>query len=86
MNKELDEQNESKAYLCGRLFAFICKLQFKAQSEFSSLSEGEFIWKIANAYCYLRDGFTICSLSLFLIYRDILSQQYTHHPAWRFRC
>ena len=36
MNKELDEQNESKAYLCGRLFAFICKLQFKAQGEVNS--------------------------------------------------
>ena len=30
MKKELDEQNESKAYLCGRLFALICKLQYKA--------------------------------------------------------
>ena len=30
MKKELDEQNESKAYLCGRLFAFICLLQYKA--------------------------------------------------------
>lgn len=30
MKRELDEQNESKAYLCGRLFALICKLQYKA--------------------------------------------------------
>lgn len=30
MKKELDEKNESKAYLCGRLFALICKLQYKA--------------------------------------------------------
>ena len=30
MKKELDEQNESKAYLCGRLFALICLLQYKA--------------------------------------------------------
>ena len=30
MKKELDEQNESKAYLCGRLFALICQLQYKA--------------------------------------------------------
>lgn len=33
MKNELDEQNASKAYLCGRLFALICKLQFKAQGE-----------------------------------------------------
>lgn len=36
MKKELDEQNESKAYLCGRLFALICKLQYKAQGEVNS--------------------------------------------------
>ena len=30
MKKELDEKNESKADLCGRLFALICKLQYKA--------------------------------------------------------
>lgn len=30
MKKELDEKNESKAYLCGRLFALICQLQYKA--------------------------------------------------------
>ena len=30
MKKELDEKNESKAYLCGRLFALICLLQYKA--------------------------------------------------------
>ena len=30
MKKELDEQNDSKAYLCGRLFALICQLQYKA--------------------------------------------------------
>lgn len=32
MKKELDEQNESKAYLCGRLFALICQLQYKAHN------------------------------------------------------
>ena len=32
MKKELDEQNESKAYLCGRLFALICLLQYKAHN------------------------------------------------------
>ena len=42
MNKELDEQNESKAYLCGRLFAFICKLQFKAQGEVNSSIKDRF--------------------------------------------
>lgn len=36
MKKELDEQNESKAYLCGRLFALICQLQFKAQGQVNS--------------------------------------------------
>lgn len=36
MKKELDEQNESKAYLCGRLFAVICQLQYKAQGEVNS--------------------------------------------------
>lgn len=30
MKKELDVQNESKAYLCGRLFALICQLQYMA--------------------------------------------------------
>lgn len=42
MNKELDEQNESKAYLCGRLFALICKLQFKAQGEVNSSIKDRF--------------------------------------------
>lgn len=36
MKKELDEQNDSKAYLCGRLFALICQLQYKAQGEVNS--------------------------------------------------
>ena len=36
MKKELDEQNESEAYLCGRLFALICKLQYKAQGDVNS--------------------------------------------------
>lgn len=42
MKKELDEQNESKAYLCGRLFALICKLQFKAQGEVNSSIKDRF--------------------------------------------
>ena len=36
MKKELDEQNESKAYLCGRLFALICQLQYNAQGKVNS--------------------------------------------------
>ena len=42
MKKELDEQNESKAYLCGRLFALICKLQYKAQGEVNSSIKDRF--------------------------------------------
>lgn len=49
MNKELDEQNESKAYLCGRLFALICKLQFKAQGEVNSSIKDRFFTSASNA-------------------------------------
>ena len=42
MKKELDEQNESKAYLCGRLFALICQLQHKAQGEVNSSIKDRF--------------------------------------------
>ena len=42
MKKELDEQNESKAYLCGRLFALICQLQYKAQGEVNSSIKDRF--------------------------------------------
>ena len=42
MKKELDEQNESKAYLCGRLFALICQLQYKAQGEVNSTIKDRF--------------------------------------------
>ena len=42
MNKELDEQNESKAYLCGRLFALSSKLQFMAQGEVNSSIKDRF--------------------------------------------
>lgn len=48
MNKELDEQNESKAYLCGRLFALICKLQFKAQGEVNSSIRDRFFASASN--------------------------------------
>lgn len=49
MNKELDEQNESKAYLCGRLFALICKLQIKAQGEVNSSIKDRFFASASNA-------------------------------------
>lgn len=48
MNKELDEQNESKAYLCGRLFALICKLQFMAQGEVNSSIKDRFFASASN--------------------------------------
>lgn len=48
MNKKLDEQNESKAYLCGRLFALICKLQFKAQGEVNSSIRDRFFASASN--------------------------------------
>lgn len=43
MKNELDEQNASMAYLCGRLFALICKLQFKAQGEVNSSIKDRFL-------------------------------------------
>lgn len=49
MKKELDEQNESKAYLCGRLFALICKLQLKAQGEVNSSIKDRFFASASNA-------------------------------------
>ena len=42
MKKELDEMNESKAYLCGRLFSLICQLQYKAQGEVKSSIKDRF--------------------------------------------
>ncbi len=48
MEKELDEQNASKAYLCGRLFALICKLQFKAQGEVNSSIKDRFFASASN--------------------------------------
>lgn len=51
MNKELDEQNESKAYLCGRLFALICKLQFKAQGEVNSSIRDRFFASASQTPC-----------------------------------
>lgn len=48
MKKELDEQNESKAYLCGRLFALVCKLQFMAQGEVNSSIKDRFFASASN--------------------------------------
>mgnify|MGYP000556234283 CR=1 FL=1 len=41
MNKELDEQNESKAYLADAYLLY-CKLQFKAQGEVNSSIKDRF--------------------------------------------
>lgn len=49
MKKELDEQNESKAYLCGRLFALICNLQFMAQGKVNSSIKDRFFASASNA-------------------------------------
>lgn len=49
MKEVLDEQNESKAYLCGRLFALICKLQFKAQGAVNSSIKDRFFASVSNA-------------------------------------
>lgn len=48
MKKELDEQNESKAYLCGRLFALICQLQYKAQGEVNSSIKDRFFAPVSS--------------------------------------
>lgn len=48
MKNELDDQNASKAYLCGRLFALICKLQFKAQGEVNSSIKDRFFASASN--------------------------------------
>lgn len=48
MKKELDEENESKAYLCGRLFALICKLQFVAQGAVNSSIKDRFFASASN--------------------------------------
>lgn len=48
MKNELDNQNESIAYLCGRLFALICKLQFKAQGEVNNSIKDRFFASASN--------------------------------------
>lgn len=47
MKNELDEQNLSKAYLCGRLFALICKLQYSAQGEVNSSIKDRFFASVS---------------------------------------
>ena len=49
MKEVLDEQNASKAYLCGRLFALICKLQYIAQGEVKSSIKVRFFSSASNA-------------------------------------
>lgn len=49
MKNELDQENGSKAYLCGRLFALICKLQFKAQGAVNNSIKDRFFASASNA-------------------------------------
>lgn len=49
MKEELDEHNASKAYLCGRLFALICKLQFKSQGAVNSSIKDRFFASASNS-------------------------------------
>lgn len=49
MRNELDNQNPSRAYLCGRLFALICKLQFKAQGAVNNSIKDRFFASVSNA-------------------------------------
>lgn len=48
MKEVLDDHNESKAYLCGRLFALICKLQFKSQKDVNSSIKDRFFAATSN--------------------------------------
>lgn len=48
MKEVLDDQNESKAYLCGRLFALICKLQFKSQGNVNNSIKDRFFAAASN--------------------------------------
>ena len=48
MKNELDNQNPSRAYLCGRLFALICKLQFKAQGAVNNSIKDRFFASASN--------------------------------------
>ena len=49
MKEVLDEQNTSTAYLCGRLFALICNLQFIAQGAVNSSIKDRFFASASNA-------------------------------------
>ncbi len=48
MKETLDEQNNSIAYLCGRVFALICKLQFKSQGGLNSSIKDRFFSACAD--------------------------------------
>lgn len=49
MKEVLDEQNTTTAYLCGRLFALICNLQFIAQGAVNSSIKDRFFASASNA-------------------------------------
>ena len=49
MKETLDNDNMSKAYLCGRLFALICKQQFKAQGKVNSSIKDRFFASASNS-------------------------------------
>lgn len=53
MKEVLDEQNESKAYLCGRLFALICKLQYVSQGKVNSSIKDRLFASASNAPAYV---------------------------------
>lgn len=49
MKNELDKQNVSKPYLCGRLFALVCKLQFQAQGAVNNSIKNRFFVSASNS-------------------------------------
>ena len=48
MKNVLDNENENKAYLCGRLFALVCKLQYKSQGTVNSSIYDRFFASASN--------------------------------------
>ena len=74
MKKELDEQNESKAYLCGCLFALICQLQYKAQGEVNSSIKDRFF---ASASCNPSRAMSILLTKYVPIYQKKTKGAYT---------
>lgn len=49
MKNELDKQNVSKPYLCGRLFALVCKQQFQAQGAVNNSIKNRFFVSASNS-------------------------------------